>query len=145
MSSAGTASKSQQKAPGRFSRLASGAASIVGSPWAFIFAIGSTVVWGILGPRYHYSDTWQLVMNSFTNLFTFLIVFLIQHTQLRDSRAINLKLDEIVRGVSGAENDLIDVEKVSDQELDRLEHRYERIRREVMARRKRHGQPGTAA
>jgi low affinity Fe/Cu permease len=96
------------------------------------------IVWGSLGPHYRYSDTWQLVMNSFTDMFTFLIVFLIQHTQKRDAKAMNLKLDEIIRAVSDAHDELIDIEKCSDEELDRLERRYEEIRQQVRTRREQH-------
>ena len=70
---------------------------MVGSPAAFIFAIATVIAWLVFGPRFHYSDAWQLVMNSWTNIVTFLIVFLIQNTQNRDSKAINLKLDEMIR------------------------------------------------
>ncbi len=126
---------SNAKSKGIFSRLATGASSVVGSPWGFIVAAAALVLWGSLGPHYHYSGTWQLVMNSFTDMFTFLIVFLIQHTQKRDSKAINLKLDEIIRAVSDAHNELIDIEKCSDEELERLERRYEEIREQVRSRR----------
>jgi low affinity Fe/Cu permease len=120
---------------GWFSQVASASSAAVGSPWAFVLAIASVVLWAGVGPRFHWSDSWQLVMNSWTNIFTFLVVFLIQHTQVRDSKAINLKLDEVVRAVTGAKNELIDVENVSDKELEQLERRYERIRQEVRARR----------
>lgn len=86
---------------------------------------------------YHYSDTWQLVINTGTTIITFLIVFLIQNTQNRDARAINLKLNEIIRSIGKAQNDLIDIEKLSDEELDRLAVQYERIREQAELRRKR--------
>ena len=132
------------KAKAGFSRLATGASSAIGSPWGFILAASALATWAAFGPHYRYSDTWQLVMNSFTDMFTFLIVFLIQHTQKRDSKAINLKLDEIIRAVSDAHDELIDVEKCSDEELDRIEERYERIRRQVRIR-KEQGHHGQAA
>ncbi len=113
-----------------FTRFATQAASVVGSPGAFIFAIATVIAWLIFGPRFHYSDAWQLVMNSWTNIVTFLIVFLIQNTQNRDSKAINLKLDEMIRASHHAENELIDIEKLSDRDLEQLEKRYERIRQE---------------
>lgn len=103
---------------------------MVGSPAAFIFAIATVIAWLVFGPRFHYSDAWQLVMNSWTNIVTFLIVFLIQNTQNRDSKAINLKLDEMIRASHHAENELIDIEKLSDRDLEQLEKRYERIRQE---------------
>jgi low affinity Fe/Cu permease len=120
-----------------FSRIATKAASGVGSGRSFAAAMAAILLWAALGPHYHYSDTWQLVMNSFTDIFTFLIVFLIQHTQKRDSKAINLKLDEIIRAVHGAEDELIDIEKCSDEELENLERRYEEIRTQVRMRRER--------
>jgi len=117
-----------------FSKLANTAASAVGSPWAFALALASIAAWAALGPRFHYSDTWQLIMNSWTDIVTFLTVFLIQNTQKRDSKAINLKLDEVIRAATDAQNELIDIEKLSDEELRHLELRYERIREEVRAR-----------
>jgi low affinity Fe/Cu permease len=113
-----------------FTRFATHAAAMVGSPAAFIFAIATVIAWLVFGPRFHYSDAWQLVMNSWTNIVTFLIVFLIQNTQNRDSKAINLKLDEMIRASHHAENELIDIEKLSDRDLEQLEKRYERIRQE---------------
>lgn len=103
---------------------------MVGTPWAFIVAIATVVAWVAIGPRYHFSDAWQLVMNSWTNIVTFLIVFLIQNSQNRDSKAINLKLDEVIRATQHAGNEMIDIEKLSDAELEQLAQRYERIRRE---------------
>ncbi len=135
MTTTAVRSKKNERPAGIFSRLATSGASTVGSPWAFATALGSILLWAAVGPRFHFSDTWQLVMNSWTDIFTFLIVFLIQHTQNRDSKAINLKLDELVRALHGAENELIDVEKLSDQELQRLERRYERIRKTIHSRR----------
>ncbi len=120
-----------------FSRFATRAASVVGSPSTFIFAIATVVAWLAVGPRFHFSDAWQLVMNSWTNVLTFLIVFLIQNTQNRDSKAINLKLDEMIRASHHAENELIDIEKLSDSDLEELEKRYERIRQEYDERKHR--------
>lgn len=110
---------------------------MVGSRWAFIAALGIIVAWGISGPLYHYSDTWQLVINTGTTIITFVMVFLIQNTQNRDAKAINLKLNEIIRSIGKAQNDLIDIEKLSDEELDRLTAQYERIRQQAELRRKR--------
>jgi len=95
------------------------------------------MVWAIAGPVYHYSDTWQLVINTGTTIITFIMVFLIQNTQNRDAKAINLKLNEIIRSIGKAQNDLIDIEKLSDEELDRLAEQYERIRQHAELRRKR--------
>ena len=101
----------------------------------FLAAIATLVVWGISGPIFHYSDTWQLVINTATSLLTFLIVFLIQNTQNRDAKAIHLKLDELIRSHSPAHNDMIDIENLSDEELDELEKRYAAICEENQSRR----------
>jgi low affinity Fe/Cu permease len=103
-------------------------AQAVGSPWAFAIALSTVVVWGFTGPLFHYSDTWQLVINTATTIITFLMVFLIQNTQNRDTRAIHLKLDELLRGVKGARTSLINLEALSDEELDQLQHEFERVR-----------------
>ncbi len=118
-----------------FSRFAGGASNLVGTPWAFLAAIASLVIWAASGPVMHFSDTWQLIMNSWTDIVTFIVVFLIQHAQNRDSKAINLKLNELVRAVHSAEDELIDVEKLSDEDLQRLEKRYEAIRARLRNRR----------
>ena len=108
----------------------------------FLFAVAVIVVWGLTGPYFHYSDTWQLIINTGTTIITFLVVFLIQNTQNRDAKALHLKLDELIRSHSPASNDLIDIEKLSDQELRDLEKRYERIRKEIEDRKnKESGQP----
>jgi low affinity Fe/Cu permease len=114
----------------RFAQAATKSAGWVGSPWAFVLALITIIVWGISGSHFHYSDTWQLVINTGTTIVTFLMVFLIQNTQNRDARAINLKLDEIIRSIRAAHNELIDIEKLPDAELDELAKRYERIRTE---------------
>ncbi|HEX7961025.1 MAG TPA: low affinity iron permease family protein [Terriglobales bacterium] len=131
----------QQEVPRKtsdwFAHFSNTCSSLVGSRWAFIAALGIIVVWGVSGPVYHYSNTWQLVINTGTTIITFLIVFLIQNTQNRDAKAINLKLNEIIRSIGKAQNDLIDIEKLSDGELDRLAAQYERIREQAELRRKR--------
>ncbi|HKW68738.1 MAG TPA: low affinity iron permease family protein [Terriglobales bacterium] len=118
-----------------FTNLANASAAAVGSPAAFIFAVITIVAWIITGPFFHYSNTWQLVVNSWTNIMTFLVVFLIQNSQNRDSRAINLKLDELIRSTERARNEMIDIERLSDKELESLAKRYERIRQEWDERR----------
>jgi low affinity Fe/Cu permease len=120
--------KSISTSAGWFMRLANWAAFYVGSPGMFIFAIATIAAWLITGPFFHFSNTWQLVVNSWTNIATFLVVFIIQNTQNRDSKAINLKLDELIRSVDKAHDELIDIERLSDQELERLADRYQRIR-----------------
>ena len=109
---------------------------LVGSRWAFSTAIAIVLLWAISGPFYHYSDTWQLVINTGTTIVTFLMVFLIQHTQNRDAKAINLKLNEIVFALGRAKNELIEAEKMSDEELEELEAKYAHIRAIVDLRKK---------
>ncbi|MEP6860177.1 MAG: low affinity iron permease family protein [Deltaproteobacteria bacterium] len=103
--------------------------SAIGSPWAFIIAAAGVIVWLISGPVFHYSDTWQLVINTSTTIVTFLIVFLIQNTQNHDSRAIHLKLDELIRAVGEARTRLVDLQDLPDSELRKLEHEFQRLRR----------------
>lgn len=100
----------------------------VGSKWAFALAVASIVFWAVTGPYFHYSDTWQLVVNTATTVVTFLIVFLIQNTQNRDARAIHLKLDEIIRAIRAANNGMINIEALSDEELQVLSDQFEKIR-----------------
>jgi low affinity Fe/Cu permease len=119
-----------------FGKAASRASAVVGSVWAFVFAISLVAVWGLLGPHYHYSDTWQLVINTGTTIVTFLMVFLIQNTQNRDARALHLKLDELIRSVHAAHNEMINIEKLSDEELAVLAKKYETIRQEYDSRKK---------
>jgi low affinity Fe/Cu permease len=111
-----------------FRRFSHATSQAVGSSWAFIIAVLIILVWGISGPLFHYSDTWQLVINTGTTIITFLMVFLIQNTQNRDAKAIHLKLDELLRGVKGARTHLVDLEALSDEELDRLQQQFKRIR-----------------
>jgi low affinity Fe/Cu permease len=118
-----------------FSRFASSTAQIVGHPYMFLFAVIVLVIWAASGPFFHYSDTWQLIINTGTTIITFLVVFLIQNTQNRDAKALHLKLDELIRSHHPANDDLIDIQKLSDEELDELEKRYEKIRKACEARR----------
>jgi low affinity Fe/Cu permease len=113
-----------------FARFAEITAHMMGRAWMFITALGIVALWAITGPIFHYSDSWQLVINTGTTIVTFLMVFLIQNTQNRDARAIHLKLDEIIRSISHAHNEMIDIEHLSDEELDELARRYEKIREE---------------
>src|ERR1700704_882357 len=112
-----------------FRKFAQATSAMVGSSWAFILAVLIIIVWALTGPVFHYSDTWQLVINTGTTIITFLMVFLIQNTQNRDAKAIHLKLDELIRGVKGARTRLVDIEELSDEELDRLKAQFERVRR----------------
>jgi low affinity Fe/Cu permease len=111
-----------------FRQFAHDTSHLVGSPGAFMLALAVILVWAFTGPLFHFSDTWQLVINTGTTIVTFLMVFLIQNTQNRDARAIHLKLDEIIRSIRPAENKMIDIEKLSDEELDELAKHYEHIR-----------------
>src|SRR5205085_12014808 len=101
---------------------------MLGSGWAFVTAILIIVVWGITGPTFHYSDTWQLITNTGTTIVTFLMVFLIQNTQNRDAKAMHLKLDEIIRALGKARNEMVDLEDLSDEELKKIEEQFRRLR-----------------
>src|SRR6184192_2598582 len=100
----------------------------LGSAWAFAAAILIIIVWGATGPTFHFSDTWQLIINTGTTIVTFLMVFLIQNTQNRDAKAVHLKLDEIIRAIKGARNELVDLEDLSDEDLAALEKQFQRVR-----------------
>jgi low affinity Fe/Cu permease len=115
----------------RFGRFAASSSYWVGSKWAFILAGLIIAAWAISGPIFHYSDTWQLVINTGTTIVTFLMVFLIQNTQNRDARAINLKLDELIRAADNARNQMMNIEKLSDSEPDILEEQFTRLRRKL--------------
>ena len=112
----------------RFGQFAATASVWLGSKWAFALAGLVIVTWGATGPIFRYSDTWQLVINTGTTIVTFLMVFLIQNTQNRDARAINLKLDELIRSIDKARNHMINAENLSDVELDTLQGNYEKLR-----------------
>ncbi|HXK34808.1 MAG TPA: low affinity iron permease family protein [Dehalococcoidia bacterium] len=112
-----------------FRRFAHHASVGVGSPYAFVAASLVVVLWAVSGPVFAFSDTWQLVINTGTTIVTFLMVFLIQNTQNRDSRAIHLKLDELIHAAHGARDRMIDVEELSDEELGRLQKEFERLSR----------------
>src|SRR5438105_15939459 len=122
-----------------FGRFAHRTADVVGSPWAFLFAIVIVVAWAVCGPAFNYSDTWQLVINTGTTILTFLMVFLIQNTQNRDAKAIHLKLDELIRAVEGARTRLVHLEELSDEELadlqSQFQHLHERLARHAEAER----------
>jgi low affinity Fe/Cu permease len=113
---------------GLFRRCASTTSNAVGSPTAFLLALSIIAFWGITGPIYRFSDTWQLVINTGTTIVTFLMVFLIQNTQNRDAKAIHLKLDELLRGVEGARTSLVDLEEMTDEELDALQASFKKLR-----------------
>jgi low affinity Fe/Cu permease len=103
-------------------------AVMLGSAWAFSAAVLAILVWIVTGPTFHYSDTWQLIINTATTIITFLMVFLIQNTQNRDAKAVHLKLDELIRAIKDARNELVDLEDLSDEELQKLEAQFRRMR-----------------
>ena len=115
-----------------FGKFAAAASSWLGSKWAFVGAIVIIAIWGITGPLFHYSDTWQLVINTGTTIITFLMVFIIQNTQNRDALAINLKLDELIHAIDTAKNQMMDIEKLSDEELDVIHEKYTQMRAECV-------------
>jgi low affinity Fe/Cu permease len=110
-----------------YAQFAKAAARFCGKPPVFAIAIGVIVVWVISGPLFHYSDTWQLVINTGTTIVTFLMVFLIQNTQNRDTQAIQIKLDELIRATQGAHNALLDLEELDDKKLDIFRRKYEAL------------------
>jgi len=114
-----------------FRKFAHTTSQAVGSSWAFILAVVIIIVWAITGPMFHFSDTWQLVINTGTTIITFLMVFLIQNTQNRDAKAIHLKLDELLKGVKGARTGLVNLEQLSDKELENLQKEFERLHERV--------------
>ena len=120
-----------------FQVLAATTSAWVGSAWAFSVALLLIAAWALAGPYFHYSNTWQLVVNTATTIVTFIMVFLIQNTQNRDARAIHLKLDEVIRSIHRAHNEMIDIEKLSDEELETLSKHFEEIRAECEQRKQR--------
>ena len=107
-----------------FARFAQHTSKAAGAPSTFFLAVGTILVWAITGPLFSFSDTWQLVINTGTTIVTFLMVFLIQNTQNRDSQALQLKIDELIRAVSGAHNSLLNLEELEQNELDKIRKHY---------------------
>ncbi len=116
---------------GVFTRFAEKTACWTGHPAAFLMAFGTIVVWGITGPVFGFSDTWQLVINTGTTIVTFLMVFLIQNSQNRDTHAIHLKLDELIRSHRNANTAMLDLEELSEKELTEIREEYEQLAREA--------------
>ncbi len=127
---------SMQKAFAKFSHAISKA---VGTPYAFVLAASSVLIWAATGPIFGFSETWQLVINTGTTIVTFLMVFLIQNSQNRDSEALQLKLDEIIFAISAADDSMIDIERLDQDALDALQKRYAAVLGEAKA--KREGKP----
>ena len=116
-----------------FGRFAQGTARAMGHPLAFVLAVLIIVGWALSGPFFEFSDTWQLVINTSTTIVTFLMVFLIQNTQNRESVALQLKLDELIRAHQGAHNALLDLEELGEEELERVRALYEELARRARA------------
>jgi low affinity Fe/Cu permease len=126
-----------------FRRFAHRISELVGSPWVFVLALLVIIGWAITGPVFSYSDTWQLVINTGTTIVTFLMVFLIQNTQNRDSRAVHLKIDELLRSIGRARTDLVTIENMSEEELRRLETEFRELAEKVAKKRaEKSSQPG---
>lgn len=116
-----------------FRKIAHGLADAFGSPWAFVIAAILTVVWAVTGPLFGFSDAWQLIANTVTNVVTFLMVFIIESSQNRDTKATQLKLDELLRAVTNARSSLINLETLSDADMDALQKQFEALRRRAAA------------
>ncbi len=117
-----------------FRKIAHKTSEIVGTPYSFIIAFLLIIIWAVCGEFFNYSDTWQLVINTGTTILTFLIVFLIQNTQNRDAKTTHLKLDELILHMKSARNELIDLEDMSDEEIEKLQQEFEAIRSKVSKR-----------
>lgn len=113
----------------QFRKASVAAANFLGSPWMFIVNVLLILVWLAFGPVFHFSDTWQLLVNTLTTVITYLAVFLIQNTQNRDARAVHLKLDELISSIEGARNRLVDLEDLTDEELDLLQKQFKRLQK----------------
>ena len=123
-----------------FNTIAKKASKAAGTPWVFCLALGLILAWALSGPLFGFNDTWQLVINTSTTIITFLMVFLIQHTQNADTAALHLKLDELIRVLRDADNILLDMEEMDDQKLEELRQRYE-----ALAEKARNGSGGRSA
>ncbi len=116
-----------------FRRFSQWASHILGTSWAFAVALGIVVVWVLTGPIFNYSDTWQLAINTGTTVVTFLMVFIIQNTQNRDSRALHIKLDELLRAVKEARTELVDLEEDSDEQVEELQEEFRKLHKSAAA------------
>jgi low affinity Fe/Cu permease len=126
-----SAAKESPSLRDRFHAFSRKTSEAVGSVWAFLCALGLVAIWSVTGPLFGFSDTWQLVINTGTTIVTFIMVFLIQSTQNRDAKAVHLKLDELIRAIRAARNDLIDLEELPERELDALAARFAKIHKKA--------------
>ena len=117
-----------------FTKLTKWTAHVSGRPLTFVVAVSVIVAWALMGPLFHFSDTWQLVINTGTTIVTFLMVFLIQSTQNRDTEAIQVKLDEVIRAISTAQNELLDLEELEEADLDRIRDSYRQLARDARSK-----------
>ena len=115
----------------QFRKVSVAAANFLGSPWVFIINVLLILLWLAAGPFFQYSDSWQLIVNTVTTVATYLAVFLIQNTQNRDSKALHLKLDELIASVEGARNRMVDLENLADDELDELQKQFQRLQQKA--------------
>ncbi len=129
------AKKSAQKTDG-FHKLSVKIANKLGNAWAFYIALLVIVIWAVSGPLFHFSDTWQLVINTGTTIVTFLMVFVIQNTQNRDGKAMQLKLDELINASRGARPEFVDIEDLTDSELDELQSQFHKIHEKLQTKKK---------
>jgi len=118
---------------GGFQQFAGRIVRTSGHPMAFILALGAILVWALTGPLFHFGNTWLLVVNTVANIITFLMIFLIRNAQNRESEAVQLKLDELIRATKAAQNTLLDIEELSEEDLDRIKARFERLARTARA------------
>lgn len=114
-----------------FNLVARKAAHAAGTPWTFLAAVSIVVLWALSGPVFKFNDTWQLVINTGTTIITFLMVFLIQHSQNADAAAVQIKLDELIRATADANNELLDLEELDEERLEEIRREYERMAREA--------------
>jgi low affinity Fe/Cu permease len=124
----GTAENTHMRLNETFRAFSVAAANTMGTSWMFFVNLVLILIWVVAGPFFNYSDSWQLVVNTGTTVLTYLAVFLIQNTQNRDAKAIHLKLDELIKGVEGARTHLVNLENLTDDELDKLQKEFERLR-----------------
>jgi low affinity Fe/Cu permease len=124
-----------------FTRLTKGTAHISGRPVTFVVAASIILIWALTGPGFGFSDTWQLVINTGTTIVTFLMVFLIQSTQNRDTEAIQVKLDEIIRAIGDAQNELLDLEELEEEDLDKIRDAYRELARKARTGRQQRASP----